>query len=90
MRKLETMVFSSRNLLDRYFAGCMLLALFSRARWSDLSSMQSFGFGTMETDNGPFGFVEGRARIYTTSNTAEKKALYLPFVALIDGVGDRA
>ena len=44
----------------------------------------------METDNGPFGFVEGRARIYTTSSTAENKALYLPFVAPIDGVGDRA
>lgn len=52
--------------------------------------MQSFCFDIMETDNGPFGFVEGRARIYTTSSTAENKALYLPFVAPIDGVGDRA
>ena len=77
--QLEAMVHTSRCLLDKYFAGCLLFALFSRARWSDLSSMQSFGFDVMETDSGPFGFVEGRTRIHKTSNTAEKKALYLPF-----------
>ena len=43
--------------------------------------MQGFGFDVMEADSGPFGFVEGRTRIHKTSNTAEKKALYLPFVA---------
>ena len=90
VRKLEAMVFSLHTLLDRYFAGCMLSALFSRARWSDLSPMQSFGFDIMETDDGPFGFVEGRTRIHKTSKTAEKKALYLPFVAQIEGAGDRA
>ena len=84
------LMFSLHTLLDRYFAGCMLSALFSRARWSDLSPMQSFGFDIMETDDGPFGFVEGRTRIHKTSKTAEKKALYLPFVAQIEGAGDRA
>ena len=49
-----------------------------------------FGFDIMETDDGPFGFVEGRTRIHKTSKTAEKKAVYLPFVAQIDGAGDRA
>ena len=59
--QLEAMVHTSRCLLDKYFAGCLLFALFSRARWSsDLSSMQSFGFDVMETDSGPFGFVEDR------------------------------
>ena len=87
--QLEAIVHTSRCLLDKYFAGCLLFALFSRARWSDLSSMQSFGFDVMETDSGPFGFVEDRTRIHKTSNTAEKKALYLPFVAPIEGVGEK-
>jgi hypothetical protein len=87
--QLEAMVHTSRCLLDKYLAGCLLFALFSRARWSDLSSMQSFGFDVMEADSGPFGFVEGRTRIHKTSNTAEKKALYLPFVAPIEGVGEK-
>lgn len=87
--QLEAMVHTSRCLLDKYLAGCLLFALFSRARWSDLFSMQSFGFDVMEADSGPFGFVEGRTRIHKTSNTAEKKALYLPFVAPIEGVGEK-
>eukprot|EP00435_Cladocopium_sp_Y103_P033131 s4531_g8.t1 len=87
-KKLETMVESAENILDKYFAGCMLFAIYSRARWSDLASMQSFFFDVIDTEFGPFGFVESRTRIYKTSNSAEKKALYLPFVAPIHGVSE--
>ena len=37
---------------------------------------------------GPFGFVEARTRIHKTSTTAERKAMYMPYVAPIQGVGD--
>ena len=76
VRQLEEMVESDLNVLDRYFAGCPLFALYSRARWSDLASMQSFFFDTIETADGPFGFVGGRTWIHKTSNTVEKKAFY--------------
>eukprot|EP00435_Cladocopium_sp_Y103_P065559 s64_g27.t1 len=88
VRRLKTMAPKTSNILDKYFAGWMLFALFSRARWSDLASMQSFFFDVIYTPEGPFGFVEATTRIHKTSNSAEKKALYLRFVALIWGVGD--
>ena len=43
----------------------------------------------METNTGPFGFVEGRTRIHKTSNSVEKKTMYLPFVAPIQGITER-
>eukprot|EP00435_Cladocopium_sp_Y103_P075000 s178_g53.t1 len=69
------------NLLDHLGRECI------SARWSDLASMQSFFFDVIDTGDGPFGFVEGRTRVHKTSNTAEKKALHMPFVAPIWGVG---
>ena len=45
-------------------------------------------FDVIETADGPFGFVEARTRIHKTSTTAERKAMYMPYVAPIQGVGD--
>ena len=88
--KLERLVYDTPNIFDRYFAGCMLFALYSRARRSDLSSTQSFFYDVMETNTGPFGFVEGRTRIHKTSNSVENRiAMYLPFVAPIQGITER-
>eukprot|EP00435_Cladocopium_sp_Y103_P059351 s1613_g21.t1 len=89
VRALEDMVANASNVLDKYFAGCMLFALYSRARWSDLASMQSLFYDVVDTHEGPFGFIEARTRIHKTSNSAEKKAMYLPFVAPTQGVGER-
>eukprot|EP00435_Cladocopium_sp_Y103_P010077 s916_g2.t1 len=85
---LEQMVSGATNVLDKYFAGCMLFALYSRARWSDLACMQCLFYDVVDTHEGPFGFVEARTRIHKTSSSAEKKALYLPFVAPIQGIGE--
>ena len=87
--KLERLARNALNIYDRYFAGCMLFVLYSRARWSDLSSLQSFFYDVVETNTGPFGFVGGRTRVHKTSNSVEKKAMYLPFVAPIQGITER-
>eukprot|EP00435_Cladocopium_sp_Y103_P048557 s482_g14.t1 len=68
----------------------MLFCMYARARWGDMSSMQSLQFDVIATESGPFGFVEARTRIHKTSNTAERKAMYMPFVAPIQGLGEEA
>lgn len=35
--KLEEIVVKGQNTIDRYFAGCLLFCLYSRARWSDIA-----------------------------------------------------
>ena len=84
---LENLVSTMPNILDRYFAGCFTFALMSRARWSDLAHIQSIMFDVIDAAEGPFGFVEAKTRIHKTSTTAERKAMYMPFVAPIMGVG---
>ena len=84
--KLEIMLETVADRLDQYYIGCHLYALYSRSRWSDMANMQSFGFDIIDTEEGPFGFVEGKTRIRKTSAHAERKAMYMPYVAPITGV----
>eukprot|EP00435_Cladocopium_sp_Y103_P019907 s2627_g4.t2 len=86
VKLLENRLLTEKNVLDRYFIGCLLFALYSRARWGDLASMHSLEFDIIATNAGPFGFIEARTRIHKTSNTAERKAMYMPYVAPICGL----
>ena len=85
--KLEEVVVRGRNTLDRYFAGCLLFCLYSRARWSDIGNVDRIEWDVTEVENEPFGFIETRTRITKTSTTEEKKILWMPFVAPIVGLG---
>ena len=85
--KLEEVVVRGRNTLDRYFAGCLLFCLYSRARWSDIGNVDMIEWDVTEVENEPFGFIETRTRITKTSTTEEKKILWMPFVAPIVGLG---
>eukprot|EP00435_Cladocopium_sp_Y103_P075650 s8_g61.t1 len=87
VKMLEEKVRTSASMYDRYFIGCMLFALYSRARWGDMSSMQSLEFDVIQIGGEPHGFVEGRTRIHKTSSTVERKAMFMPYVAPIRGVG---
>ena len=86
---LEVQLENSKYVLDRYYIGCILFALYSRSRWSDMSNLATFEFDVIDTSNGPFGFVEGRSRIHKTATSEERKTLYMPFVAPIWGVRTR-
>ena len=85
--KLEEVVVRGRNTLDRYFAGCLLFCLYSRARWSDIGNVDRIEWDVTEVEGEPFGFIETRTRITKTSTTEEKKILWMPFVAPIVGLG---
>ena len=85
---LEKRLTTSSSILDKYFTGCLLFAIYTRSQWADMGNIDRLFFDVMETEDGPFGFVEARTRIHKTSTTAERKAMYMPYVAPIQGVGD--
>ena len=85
--RLEVMLDTVKNKYDKYFIGCILYAIYSRSRWSDMANIHHFFFDVIDTSDGPFGFVEARTRIHKTSTTAERKAMYMPYVASVNGIG---
>eukprot|EP00434_Breviolum_minutum_P034375 symbB.v1.2.030424.t1/scaffold3428.1/size56978/3 len=82
---LEKRLSTSSNILDKYFTGCLLYAIYTRSRWADMGNIDRLFFDVIETADGPFGFVEARTRIHKTSTTAERKAMYMRYVAPIQG-----
>ena len=87
VEKLEEAVVKGQNPIDRYFAGCLLFCLYSRARWSDIANVDSIEWDVADVGKEKFGFVETRTRITKTSTTEEKKTMWMPFVAPINGLG---
>jgi hypothetical protein len=87
VKLLENKLRTAPNIYDRYFIGCMLYALYSRARWGDMASMQSLELDVIQVHDGKFGFWEGRTRIHKTSSSVERKAMFMPYVAPIRGIG---
>eukprot|EP00435_Cladocopium_sp_Y103_P051818 s3100_g16.t1 len=88
VKLLEDKLRTATNLYDKYFIGCMLFALYSRARWGDMSSMQSLELDAIQVGDGPFGFIEAKTRIHKTSSSEERKAMFMPYAALIRGIGE--
>ena len=88
LMKLENILQQSQNLLVRYYVGCMLFCIYSRARWSDIRNVESLEWDVVESPTGVFGFIETRTRVTKTSTTEEKKTMYMPFVAPVVGLLD--
>ena len=86
---IEEFLVSDLNIFDRYIAGCILFAIYSRSRWSDLAFLSDLTLDTTETELGLVGFVEGSTRLQKTSTTALKRAMQMPLVAPIRGVTER-
>lgn len=87
VEKLEEAVVKGQNPIDRYFAGCLLFCLYSRARWSGIANVDSIEWDVADVGKEKYGFVETRTRITKTSTTEEKKTMWMPFVAPINGLG---
>ena len=52
------------------------------------SEVHAVQFDIVGTPSRPFGFVEAKTKIHKTPNTEERKAMYMPYVAPIIGLGD--
>ena len=87
---IEEFMMSDLNVFDRYIAGCILFAIYSRSRWSDLAFLSDLCLDTAETELGLVGFVEGSTKFQKTGSTALKRAMQMPLVAPIRGVTDKS
>ena len=87
VRKLEAFLYEEHDLRDRYICGCIVFALFSRSRWSDLAFLEELMLDVSKTALGLFGFVEASTKHQKTGTNALKKSLQMPLVAPIHGVG---
>ena len=52
-----------------------------------MALMQSLELDVIKVQDGQFGFWEGRTRIHKTSSSVEQKAMFMPYVAPIRGIG---
>lgn len=83
VRKLEAFLFSDSDLYDRYLTGCILFAIFSRSRWSDLNYLDFLELDVTETPEGPYGYIESGAKFQKAGTSSLKKALVMPLVVPI-------
>ena len=86
VQRLEKFMFADIHLHDKYICGCILFALYSRSRWSDLSFLDELEFDIAYHRTEIAGFVESSTRHQKTSSSAVKKALQMPLVCPLQGV----
>ena len=71
---------------DRVAAGCFLLCIFFRARFSDMMNLQDLILDEIVVDGSPQGYIEGKVGRTKSAYTTEMKTKYLPMVAPRFGV----
>ena len=84
--RLERMMVSPMNLLDKYMLGAVLFAIFSRSRWSDLQFINKFWVDRNEFDGQFFGFIETETAFHKTATSLKKKMRFMPIVCPIQGI----
>ena len=84
---LERVVITDRYMdRDRVAAGCFLLCVFFRARFSDMIHLQDLILDEVIVDGSPQGYIEGKVGRTKSAYTTEMKTRYLPMVAPRYGV----
>ena len=85
VRRLESILHGDFGLYDTYLTGCILFAIFSRSRWSDLNYLDFLELDVTETPEGPYGYLESGARHQKAGTSALNKATVMPLVVPIYG-----
>ncbi len=89
VRRLELILYGDFALYDKYLTGCILFAIFSRSRWSDLNYIDFLDLDVTETPEGPYRYVERGTKHQKAGTSALKKALVMPLVTPIYGTIDK-
>ena len=76
----------SVELMDRYAAGVMLFAVYSRSRCSDLKVVEGFILDTANVGGNQIGFIECKTRSHKSSRQVAQQGLAMPLIAPIMGV----
>ncbi len=79
----------TKSLVDRFAAGTMLFAVYSRARIGDLAAVQSVSLDVCRAGGAYKGYIEARSLSHKMRISSSGLGLNLPLVAPIVGVGSR-
>ena len=66
---------------DRVAAGCFLLCVYFRARFSDMQNLEDLLLDEVQGRCEPSGYIEGKVRRSKSAYTTEMKTMLLPMVA---------
>ena len=84
IRLEEFLMCSANSLVDRYICGCVLFAVFARARFGDLRDIEQF-LEDIPDDHPEMGFVEMHSASHKMRSAADGLGLALPLVAPVRG-----
>ena len=59
VRRLEMFMTEQCDVFDKYMVGCILVAIYSRSRWSDLAMLDNLSVDVSDVPGGTYGFVDG-------------------------------
>ena len=89
VQQLEALTGDSRfRPRDRVAAGCFLLCIYCRARFSDMQNLEPLILDEVSGSREPSGFIEGKVRRSKSAYTTEMKTMLLPMVAPRLGVSN--
>lgn len=83
LQHLHSVLESDANDVDRVGAGCMLVCIYARARWSDLRYVHH-----VEVESRPNGCLVMYTTEHKLSSAGAKREQYLPLVVPWDGVAN--
>ena len=84
VRLEEFLMCSTNSLVDRYICGCVLFAVFARARFGDLRDIEQF-IEDVPEDHPELGFLEMHSASHKMRSAADGLGLALPLVAPVRG-----
>ena len=79
--KLEYAMEKPMDNIDRYLIGCILFAIYSRSRWSDLKFVDELWFDKQLYKELPIGYIESRTKYLKTATSLLKKQRFMPLAS---------
>ena len=90
VKALEQYVSSMRGTpRDVYAAGCFLLCIYMRARFSDMQHMTDIVVDEVVSEGNVAGYIEAKVTRSKSAYTTERKTMFLPMAAPLIGVGGK-
>lgn len=84
--RLEFAMEKPMDNIDKYMIGCILFAIYSRSRWSDLKFVDELWLDKQLYKDLPIGYVESRTKYHKTATSLLKKQRFMPLVSPVLGV----
>jgi len=88
LRRIEDLLFdTTRSIVHRYAAGCILFGTYSRSRVADMACIEQYIIDIQTMERGNVGYIEMHTSSHKMRATSNALGLNLALVAPIRGVG---